>query len=302
MKDLLTNRRADLGEEQIWEEKADQIRIYSGERYRAVEEVPAGTVCAVTGLSRTYPGEGLGCERAPEPPALEPVLTYQVLLPPGCDPHRALLKLRELQEEDPQLHIVWNEPLREIHIQLMGRSSWRSCRCSRSGSAWRSASARREHRLPGDHRRAGGGGGPLRAPAGLRGGPPAAGARPPGQRLQFSSPLRRETCWTGTGSGSPHPHLAERSHRACALTRGPVTDLRITLVAGRAHVKHTPGATSARPTRAVRQGLMQAESILLEPWYEFRLELPAEHVGRALSDLQRMTGEVSPPETEGRRR
>ncbi|MFQ8759110.1 MAG: GTP-binding protein [Intestinimonas sp.] len=129
VKDLLTNRRADLGEEQIWEEKADQIRIYSGERYRAVEEVPAGTVCAVTGLSRTYPGEGLGWERAPEPPALEPVLTYQVLLPRAATPTGAA-EAPGAPGGGPQLHIVWNEPLRRSTSSSWGRSSWRSCGCS----------------------------------------------------------------------------------------------------------------------------------------------------------------------------
>ena len=299
VKDLLTNRRADLGEEQIWEEKADQIRIYSGERYRAVEEVPAGTVCAVTGLSRTYPGEGLGWERAPEPPALEPVLTYQVLLPPGCDPHRALLKLRELQEEDPQLHIVWNEPLREIHIQLMGEVQLEVLRVLIAqrfglevGFGAGSIVYRETIAAPVEgvgHFE------PLRHYAEVH---LLLEPGPRGSGLQFSSSCG-EDMLDRNWQRLILTHLAERSHPG-VLTGAPVTDLRITLVAGRAHVKHTEGGDFRQATyRAVRQGLMQAESILLEPWYEFRLELPAEHVGRALSDLQRMTGEVSPPETEG---
>ena len=117
---LLSNRRADLPEEKVWEEKVNQIRIYSGAKYQAVDEALAGAVCAVTGLSKTYPGEGLGMEASSEPPVLEPVLTYQVLLPYGYDPHTAMQKLSQLEEEDPQLHIVWNGQLREIHIQLMG--------------------------------------------------------------------------------------------------------------------------------------------------------------------------------------
>ena len=120
VKDLLTNRRSGLSEDRVWEEKADQLRIYSGTKFRPVEEAPAGTVCAVTGLSRTRPGEGLGAETAWTAPLLEPVLTYQVQLPEGTDPHTALTKLRQLEEEDPQLHIVWNEQLRQIHAQLMG--------------------------------------------------------------------------------------------------------------------------------------------------------------------------------------
>ena len=299
VKDLLTNRRADLGEEQIWEEKADQIRIYSGERYRAVEEVPAGTVCAVTGLSRTYPGEGLGCERAPEPPALEPVLTYQVLLPPGCDPHRALLKLRELQEEDPQLHIVWNEPLREIHIQLMGEVQLEVLRVLIAqrfglevGFGAGSIVYRETIAAPVEgvgHFE------PLRHYAEVH---LLLEPGPRGSGLQFFSSCG-EDMLDRNWQRLILTHLAERSHPG-VLTGAPVTDLRITLVAGRAHVKHTEGGDFRQATyRAVRQGLMQAESILLEPWYEFRLELPAEHVGRALSDLQRMAGEVSPPETEG---
>ena len=121
VKALLTNRREGVTEEKVWEEKADQIRIYSGAKFQTVEEAPAGTVCAVTGLSQTFPGQGLGCEQEATVPLLEPVLTYQVLLPQGCDPHTALGKLRLLEEEDPQLHVVWNEQLREIHVQLMGQ-------------------------------------------------------------------------------------------------------------------------------------------------------------------------------------
>lgn len=120
VKDLVTNRRAGLPEDRVWSEKVDQIRFYSGEKYRLAEQAPAGSVCAVTGLSRTLPGEGLGAERTAPAPQLEPVLTYQVLLEEGADLHAALDKLRQLQEEDPQLHIVWNRSLRQIHVQLMG--------------------------------------------------------------------------------------------------------------------------------------------------------------------------------------
>ena len=299
VKDLLTNRRADLGEEQIWEEKADQIRIYSGERYRAVEEVPAGTVCAVTGLSRTYPGEGLGCERAPEPPALEPVLTYQVLLPPGCDPHRALLKLRELQEEDPQLHIVWNEPLREIHIQLMGEVQLEVLRVLIAqrfglevGFGAGSIVYRETIAAPVEgvgHFE------PLRHYAEVH---LLLEPGPRGSGLQFFSSCG-EDMLDRNWQRLILTHLAERTHRG-VLTGAPITDLRITLLSGRAHPKHTEGGDFRQATyRAVRQGLMQAESVLLEPWYAFTLTLPAEQLGRAISDLQTMAGTFDPPESDG---
>ena len=299
VKDLLTNRRADLGEEQIWEEKADQIRIYSGERYRAVEEVPAGTVCAVTGLSRTYPGEGLGCERAPEPPALEPVLTYQVLLPPGCDPHRALLKLRELQEEDPQLHLVWNERLREIHIQLMGEVQLEILQALAAqrlgleitfgpgGIVYRETIAAPVEGV-GHYE-------PLRHYAEVH---LLLEPLPRGSGLELAAACPQDML-DGNWQRLVLTHLAEKPHLG-VLTGSPITDVRITLVAGRAHLKHTEGGDFRQATyRAVRQGLMEAESILLEPWYDFRLELPPEQVGRALSDLQRMGGQAGTPETAG---
>ena len=299
VKDLLTNRRADLGEEQIWEEKADQIRIYSGERYRAVEEVPAGTVCAVTGLSRTYPGEGLGWERAPEPPALEPVLTYQVLLPPGCDPHTALLKLRELQEEDPQLHIVWNEPLREIHIQLMGEVQLEVLRVliaqrfglevgfSAGSIVYRETIAAPVEGV--GHFE------PLRHYAEVH---LLLEPGEPGSGLRFDAACSEDQL-DRNWQRLILTHLAEKEHRG-VLTGAPITDMRITLVAGRAHVKHTEGGDFRQATyRAVRQGLKCARSILLEPWYDLRLEVPADQVGRAMADIQRMGGACQPPEPLG---
>ena len=299
VKDLLTNRRADLGEEQIWEEKADQIRIYSGERYRAVEEVPAGTVCAVTGLSRTYPGEGLGWERAPEPPALEPVLTYQVLLPPGCDPHTALLKLRELQEEDPQLHIVWNEPLREIHIQLMGEVQLEVLRVliaqrfglevgfSAGSIVYRETIAAPVEGV-GHYE-------PLRHYAEVH---LLLEPLERGSGLQFAADCpedRLERGWQRLIL----THLEEKEHKG-VLTGSVITDMKITLTSGKAHLKHTEGGDFRQATyRAVRQGLKKAESVLLEPYYEFRIELPSENVGRAMTDIQNRFGKFEAPETLG---
>ena len=283
--------------EMRWEEKADQIRIYSGAKYRAVEEAEAGTVCAVTGLSRTRPGEGLGFEAAGQPPVLEPVLTYRLELPEGCDPHAALRQLRELEEEDPQLHILWDERLREIHIQLMGEVQLEILRqviAQRFGVEVSFGAGSIVYRET------------IAAPV-------ESGPQPlrhyaevhlllePGER---GSGLR-----VGTACSTDQldlnwqrlilTHLLEREHLG-VLTGSPITDLRITLVAGRAHEKHTEGGDFRQATyRAVRQGLMQAESILLEPWYDFRLELPASCLGRALSDIQRMGGEAAAPESQG---
>ena len=299
VKSLLTNRRPGLPDEQVWEEKADQLRIYSGAKFRTVEEAPAGTVCAVTGLSRSRAGEGLGIETGWTAPALEPVLTYQVLLPEGVDPHTALEKFRQLEEEDPQLHIAWNEQARQIHVQLMGEIQLEILQ-----------------RM-------------LRERFGLEVafGPGAICYREtiaaPVEGIGHFEPLRHyaevhlllEPGERGSGLvfGSACPedqlegrwqrlvltHLAEKEHLG-VLTGSPITDMKITLVAGRAHVKHTEGGDFRQATyRAVRQGLMEAESILLEPWYDFRLELPAPQVGRAMTDLQQMNARLNPPETVG---
>ena len=299
VKDLLTNRRPGLPEEKVWEEKADQLRIYSGEKFQTVEQAEPGTVCAVTGLSRTRPGEGLGFEPPGEEPALEPVLSCQVLLPEGQDPYTAMTKLRQLEEEDPQLRLVWNEQLREIHIQLMGEIQLEVLR----------RLARERFGLE------------------VSFGPGSIVYREtiaaPVEGVGHYEPLRHyaevhlllEPLPRGSGLrlGTACPedvlevrwqrliltHLEEKVHLG-VLTGSPVTDLSITLTAGRAHEKHTEGGDFRQATyRAVRQGLMEAESILLEPWYDFRLELPSEHVGRAMSDLQRMGGRTDPPETLG---
>ena len=282
-----------------WTEKADQLRVYSGSRFQTVDEAQAGSVVAVTGLSRTAAGEGLGAEAEALPPALEPVLTYQVLLPEGQDPHAALGKLRLLEEEDPQLHIAWNEQTRQIHVQLMGEIQLEILqRMIRE-----------------------------RFGLGVAFGPGAICYREtiaaPVEGIGHFEPLRHyaevhlllEPGERGSGLefGTACPedqlegrwqrlvltHLAEKEHLG-VLTGSPITDMKITLAAGRAHVKHTEGGDFRQATyRAVRQGLMEAESILLEPWYDFRLELPAPQVGRAMTDLQQMGAQLSPPETAG---
>ena len=282
-----------------WEEKADQLRIYSGAKFQAVDEAAAGTVCAVTGLSATAAGEGLGAEAEALPPALEPVLTYQVVLPAGQDPHTALQKLKQLEEEDPQLHLVWNERLGELHVQLMGEVQLEILQrliaerfgmevsFGQGGIVYRETIAGAVEGV-GHYE-------PLRHYAEVH---LLMEPLPRGSGLVLTSACPQDMLdinWQRLVL----THLAERSHPG-VLTGSPITDMKITLVAGRAHQKHTEGGDFRQATyRAVRQGLMEAESILLEPWYNFRLEVPGEQVGRALSDLQRMHGRVEPPETAG---
>ena len=299
VKDTLTNRRTDTPEDKVWEEKADQLRIYSGVKFRPVEEARAGAVVAVTGLSHTSPGDGLGFEDSWSGPVLEPVLTYQVELLDGTDPHTALLKLRQLEEEDPQLHIIWNEAVREIRIQLMGEVQLEILqrviqeRFNMEVAFGTGAILYKET---------------ITAPViGIGHFEPL--------RHYAEVHLLMEPLPQGSGvalATACHTdeldlnwqrliltHLAEKEHLG-VLTGSPITDIKITLVAGRAHVKHTEGGDFRQATyRAVRQGLMQAESVLLEPWYDFRLELPADQVGRAMSDLQRMNGQIDPLETDG---
>lgn len=281
------------------EEKVDQIRIYSGAKYQPVEQAPAGTICAVTGLNQTRAGQGLGEQLAGEAPVLEPMLTYRVLLPQGCDPHSAMQKLSVLEEEDPQLHLVWNAQHREISLQLMGEVQLEILKTIiferfglnvefGSGSIVYKETIAAPVEGVGHYE-------PLRhyAEVHLLLEP---GERGSGVQVSSSCP---EDLLGRSWQRLVLTHLEERVHRG-VLTGAPLTDLRITLVAGRAHVKHTEGGDFRQATyRAVRQGLMSAESILLEPWYNFRLELPAENVGRAMTDIQRMGGSCAPPEPEG---
>ena len=299
VKTVLTNRRPGLREEQVWEEKADQLRLYSGAKFTSVEEACAGTVCAVTGLSRTVPGEGLGSESGWTAPVLEPVLTYQLCLPEGADPHTALGKLRQLEEEDPQLHIVWNEALREIHVQLMGQVQLEILSrmlLERFGLAvsFGPGSIVYRETIAGPVEGVGHFE-PLRHYAEVH---LLLEPGEPGSGLVFASACPEDQL-DRNWQRLVLTHLEEREHPG-VLTGSPITDMKITLVAGRAHVKHTEGGDFRQATyRAVRQGLMQAQSILLEPWYDFRLELPTACVGRALSDLQRMNGQTDPPESQG---
>ena len=281
-----------------WQEKVNQIRIYSGEKYQTVERAESGMVCAVTGLTHTRPGMGLGCEAGAMPPVLEPVLNYRVDLPEGCDAHAMLQNLRLLEEEDPQLRVVWNERLGEIHLQLMGEVQLEILTrliAERFGVevAFDEGSIVYKETIAAPvigigHFE------PLRHYAEVH------LLLEPGER---GSGIRLDTaCSTDmldlNWQRLVLTHLAEKVHLG-VLTGAPVTDIKITLLAGRAHIKHTEGGDFREATyRAVRNGLMQAESVLLEPYYAFRLELPDDCVGRAMNDIQRMDGTFDPPEQQ----
>lgn len=296
----LTNVRQEAPQPgEPWEEKADQLRIYSGAKYEAVAEAMAGSICAVTGLSHTHPGEGLGSDNRMELPILEPVLTYQIQLPPGCEVHSMLNKLRQLEEEEPQLHIVWNEALGEIHAKVMGEVQieiLKSLIARRFGVAveFGAGSIVYKETIAAPVEGVGHFE-PLRHYAEvhllLEPGEPGSGM----QYFTVCSEDVLERNWQRLVL----THLEEREHIG-VLTGAPITDMRITLLAGRAHQKHTEGGDFRQATyRAVRQGLKKARGILLEPYYEFRLEVPGENVGRAMADIQRMHGDFEQPRMEG---
>ena len=280
-----------------WAEKANQLRLYSGAKYTLAEAIGPGQVCAVTGLTKARPGEGLGAERDSDLPVLEPVLSYQVLLPEGADVHAALGKLHRLEEEEPQLHVVWNETLGEIHVQLMGEIQLevlRSLLAERFGLAVEFGPGGILYKETITEPMEGVGHyEPLRhyAEVHLKLEP-----LPRGSGMQFAADCREEVL-DKNWQRLVLTHLEEKQHLG-VLTGSPLTDVKITLIAGRAHLKHTEGGDFRQATyRAVRQGLMLAKSQLLEPWYAFRLEVPAENIGRAMSDIQRMEGTFDPPES-----
>lgn len=282
-------------------QKVNQIRIYSGEKYEAVNEVEAGSICAVTGLSDTYPGEGLGAEQGTYLPVLEPVLNYQVIPTEGDDPILLLPKLRELEEEEPQLHIVWEEALQEIHVQLMGEVQLEVLKTliyERFGVEVEFGQGNILYKETIQNTVEGVGHfEPLRHYAEvhllLEPGEPGSGV----QCMSVCSEDLLDSNWQRLIL----THLMETEHRG-VLTGAPITDIRITLVSGKAHLKHTEGGDFRQAVyRAVRQGLKQADSVLLEPYYEYRLELPSENVGRAMTDIERMHGTFGLPQTEADR-
>ncbi len=295
VKELLKGRN----KEEQWEEKINQIRLYSGDKYEAVQEAPAGTVCAVTGLARTYPGEGLGAEEGSNLPVLEPVLSCSVLLPRDCDPVQMLGKLRLLEEEEPELHICWDEKRREIQAQFMGEVQKEvlktlirerfdvSVDFGEGSIVYKETIA--------DTVEGVGHFEPLRHYAEVH---LLLEPGEPGSGLQFAS-VCSEDVLDRNWQRLILTHLEEKVHLG-VLTGSELTDVRITLTAGKAHLKHTEGGDFRQATyRAVRQGLMQARSVLLEPCYEFRLEIPLENVGRAMTDLEKMHAVFEQPETEG---
>ena len=286
-------------EEAAWEEKADQIRLYSGAKYELTSEAEAGTVCAVTGLTRTYPGEGLGIEQESELPILEPVLNYQIILPDDCDPHQMLQKLRQLEEEEPQLHILWDSQLSEIHAQLMGevqieilkKMIWDRFHVAvefGAGSIVYKETVAEPVEGVGHFE-------PLRHYAEVH---LLIEPGEPGSGCQFFTACSEDVL-ARNWQRLILTHLEEKEHIG-VLTGSPLTDVQITILTGRAHAKHTEGGDFRQATyRAVRQGLRKARNILLEPYYEFRLEVPAEMIGRAMADVQKMQGTFDAPEVEG---
>ena len=280
------------------EEKINQIRIYSGAKYEAVNEVEAGEVCAVTGLSSSYIGQGLGVEKGTAAPFLEPVLTYQMILPEGADTTKVLRVLKQLEEEEPLLNIVWNPALEEIHVQLMGEVQT---------EILKTMIAERFH-LDVEF-----GTGKIVYKETIKSPVVGVGHYEP-LRHYAEVHLKMEPLEAGSGLVFDTDcsedvldrnwqrliltHLQEREHPG-VLTGAPITDMKITIVAGRAHLKHTEGGDFRQATyRAVRQGLKSAESVLLEPWYSFVLEVPSEQVGRAMSDIGQMNGSFEGPEAE----
>ena len=297
---LLTNKSSENPEETgIWEEKVNQIRIYSGSHYESIPKADAGMICAVTGLNHTFPGQGLGREPGAVRPILHPALTYQIQLPESCDVHKMLTNLHLLEEEEPQLHIVWNERLQEIHAQVMGEIQIEILK----------SLILERFQVPVEF-----GAGNILYRETIAGPVEGVGHFEPlrhyaevhlllepqeeGSGLTFATAVSEDDL----DRNWQHlilTHLSEREHPG-VLTGSPITDMKITLKAGKAHLKHTEGGDFREATyRAVRQGLKKAESILLEPWHTFRLEVPEENIGRAMSDIQKMGGDFQPPQPEG---
>ncbi len=288
-------------EAEEWEEKVTQIRIYSGEKYATVNEAEAGMMCAVTGLTYTSPGQGLGAEATSGQPILEPVLSYEIVLPSGCDPRQMLPKLRLLEEENPELHIVWEEELQEIQAQIMGEVQIEVLQSlikerfdvqvefGHGSIVYKETIANTVEGV--GHFE------PLRHYAEVH---LLLEPLPAGSGLKFTTGCSEDVL-DKNWQRLILTHLAEKEHRG-VLTGAPITDMQITLVGGRAHTKHTEGGDFREATyRAVRNGLKQAQSVLLEPYYAFQIELPESLVGRAMTDVEKMSGTCELTESqEGR--
>ena len=285
--------------DESFEEKCVQLRLYSGDKFTAVDTASAGTICAVTGLSATFAGQGLGFEPSSPPPVLEPVMTYRIGLPKGCDPMTALPKLRQLEEEDPMLRILWSDRLKQIHVQIMGKIQLEvlhSLILERfsmdvtmdSGRIYYKETIANTVEGVGHYE-------PLRHYAEVH---LLLEPLPAGSGLVFDT-LCSTDVLEAPFQHLVLGHLSEKAHLG-VLTGAPITDMKISLLVGKAHLKHTEGGDFRQATyRAVRHGLMQAKSVLLEPWYDFVLTLPTEQIGRAITDIRAMSGEFESPESGG---
>ncbi len=282
-----------------WEEKINQIRVYSGERFEAVSSLEAGAICAVTGLSRTRPGEGFGTEAASHAPILEPVLSYKLMLPEGVDELVMLPKLRQLEDEEPALRLMWNELSKEIHVQMMGEVQLEILQAvilERFNTAVTFGESHIVYKETIDGPCEGVGHfEPIRHYAEVH------LLLEPGERgsgLQFATACSEELL-DKSWQKQVLTHLQEKTHIG-VLTGSPVTDLKITLMSGRAHNRHTEGGDFREATyRAVRQGLMTSKPVLLEPYYAFQLELPGNLVGKAMAAIEQMHGSCGITETNG---
>lgn len=300
VKDVLSYLPKNAEDGQI-AEKVNQIRIYSGEKYETVDVAEAGCICALTGLTGTYPGQGLGMEKDSPEPVLEPVLTYQMILPQEVHPAAFLPKLRMLEEEDPMLHVLWSEELQEIQVQVMGQVQLeilqRQIRERFDVLVVFGAGKIVYKETIADRVEGIGHFEPLRHYAEVH---LILEPGEPGSGMQFILGCSEEML-DKNWQRLILTHLEERTHRG-VLTGSPLTDVKIIVAGGRAHLKHTEGGDFRQATyRAVRQGLMQAQSILLEPYYDFVLELPSEHVGRAMTDMSQREAETEAPEIDGNR-
>ncbi len=299
VKEIIHTHGGNGNTDRVREEKIDQIRIYSGSKYTLEQEVSAGTVCALTGPVTTFCGEGLGAERGSVAPLLVPVMTYRIALPEGCDVHQMYNKLCQLEEEEPQLHIVWKEQVGEIQAQLMGevqieilqnliRERFGAEVVFDEGSIVYKETIADTVEGVGHYE-------PLRHYAEVH---LLMEPGEPGSGLQFGTRCSEDVL-DRNWQRLVMTHLEEKEHLG-VLTGSPVTDMQITLVTGRAHLKHTEGGDFRQATyRAVRQGLCKARSVLLEPVYAFRLELPVAMIGRGMTDMQERHGKFVAPEMEG---
>lgn len=294
VKDMLKGSSIDSGE---WEEKVNEIRIYSGEKYQPVASVTAGTVCAVTGLTKTYSGQGLGQEQESEKPSLIPVLCYKIMIPDDMNVNQAYVKIKELEEEDPTLQLQWNEEKQEITANVMGPIQIQVLKqlikerfdmdvdFGSAGILYKETIT--------DTVEGVGHFEPLRHYAEVH---LLLEPAEPGSGVIFDTNVS-ENELARNWQRLILTHLAEKEHRG-VLTGSPITDICITLIGGRAHLKHTEGGDFRQATyRAVRQGLKKAQSVLLEPYYDFVLEIPSENVGRAMTDISQMSGYTGIPET-----